>query len=889
VLSAGARLGPYEVISPLGVGGMGEVYRARDTKLGRDVALKVLPEAFTADPDRLARFEREAKILASLNHPHIAHIYGLEEGDGQKALVLELVEGPTLADRIAQGPIPLDEALPIAKQIAEALEAAHEQGIVHRDLKPANVKVKPDGTVKVLDFGLAKAYAGDSEGGGSSSDLSQSPTLAHSGTVAGVILGTAAYMSPEQARGKPVDKRADIWAFGCVLYDMLTGHRPFVGDTVPEILASALRDEPDWARLPPDASPSVLRLLRRCLAKDPRRRLHDIADARLEIEDRPQEQEPPAVAAQPSVGAMSPLMKWVPWAFALGLALVSAALWKRGPVQAPWEAPVQRFEMELPRASASGSQALSPDGRLFAYTGVGRDGEWSIYIRPLGELEARKVEGTAGGEFPFFSPDSRWLGFHAYGELRKVPVEGGTAAVICRTPEALGSTWGRKGDIVFGLPNGGLHRVGADGGKPVRITDPAQLGGAGHTWPRFLPDGESILFTIWQEPEPAQVALHSLRSGTSRILVQGEAARYTAAGHILFWRDGALRAATFDAESGAIASDSTEVLTGLAPGFFGGGLYHVADTGHLVFSETEPSRQSTSELMVVDANGSERPFDSNADRGWVQPQYSPSGSRIAYVDVGRGWGIFSYDPRTRRSVPVATGSAKIMSVWPVWSPDEEWIAFVSNREDGFNTFRAAADGSGVVEQLTFDPSLRTIPSSWSVDDILVVERGPNNQRDILTLSLANGAERTLEPFLVTDFNERGARVSPDGRWLAFTSDRSGQDEVWVTPFPGGGTPILVSLGGGKEPGWQGNGRRLFYRRGEEMWAVAVDSTGGSFEVGEPELLFRGDYSYGYIDWAFNYGVHPDGKTFLMVKDGPPPRLRVVVNWFSELERLVPVR
>jgi Tol biopolymer transport system component/tRNA A-37 threonylcarbamoyl transferase component Bud32 len=887
VLSPGARLGPYEVVSPLGAGGMGEVYRARDTKLGRDVALKVLPEAFTADADRLARFEREAKVLASLNHPNIGHIYGLEEADGQKALVLELVEGPTLADRIAKGPLPPDEAVPIAKQIAEALEAAHEQGVIHRDLKPANVKVRPDLTVKVLDFGLARAYDGELEG--SSSDLSQSPTLAHSGTEAGVILGTAAYMAPEQATGKRVDKRADIWAFGAVLFEVLTGQRPFTGDSVSEVLASVIKDEPSWAQLPPAVSPTMVRLLRRCLAKNPRRRLHDIADARVEIEELPLE--PPAEAAPPSVGGMSPLMKWAPWALAFGLALLAAALWQRDATRAPREAPVQRFEMELPRSSSgAGSQALSPDGRLFAYTGVGQDGEWSLYIRPLGELEARKVEGTAGGEYPFFSPDSRWLGFHAYGELRKVPVEGGTPTVVCRTPEALGSTWGPHGDIVFGMPNSGLHRVDAEGGEPVRITDPAEVGGAAHTWPRFLPDGDSILFTVWQGSEPAQVALHSLASRMSTILVEGAAPCYAATGHILFWRDGALRAAAFDVGSGSITSDSTEVLTGLAPGFHGGGWFHVADTGHLVYSENQPSRGRSSELVIVDLDGRERPLGSGLDRGRVQPQYSPSGSRIAYVKVERGSNISSYDPRTRRSVPVTTGSGGIASTWPVWSPDEKWIAFVSNRAGGFNwnTFRARADGSDVVEQLTFEPSLRTVPSSWSVDDVLAVEQGPNSQRDILTLSLADGADRTLEPFIVTEFNERGGRFSPDGRWLAFTSDRSGRDEVWVTPFPAGGAPILVSLGGGKEAAWQGDGRRLFYRRGDEMWAVPVDSTGATFDVGEPELLFRGDYSYGYIDWAFNYGVHPDGKTFLMVKDGPPPKFRVVVNWFSELERLAPV-
>ena len=875
----GKRIAHYEVTAKLGEGGMGEVYRATDTKLNREVALKILPEQFASDSQRMGRFQREAEVLASLDYPNIGAIYGIEDVGETKALVLQLIEGPTLADRIAEGPIPVDEAVPIALQIAEALEAAHEKGIIHRDLKPANIKVTPEGQVKVLDFGLAKAMENDPA---SSPDMTQSPTQSIAATQAGLILGTAAYMSPEQARGKSVDKRTDIWALGSVFYEMLTGRQAFQGETVSDVLARVLEREPDWQYLPADLFPPTRRLLVRCLKKDSRNRLHDVADVRISLEDLADQSHNELVTPSP----MSPRERMVPWCIAAAFAALSGVLFvdsfQRGvePVL-----PLEHYEIAMPGVlSVGGSLALSQDGRYIAYTGLGDEGAQVIYARALAQPEVYEVEGTTGGEYQFFSPDSEYLAFHAQGVLWKVSVKGGRREAICETPEAVGGTWGPKGEIVYAVPNDGLYRVSDRGGEPVRITEPPE--GTVHVWPHFLPGGESLLFTIWggSEARP-QVAHISLFEGVVRSLLEGSDAVYASTGHLIFHRAGTLVAAPFNAGSGVVSGDVVEVIPKVASIFLGRAYYGIAESGHLVLVEAL-TQMGESSLVAVDRKGNETPAFGGHEAG-VQPQFSPSGSNVAYVSHPT-WGLFSLAlDAGGRSTPMHLPSDGKVSTWPVWSPDEDWIAFVSLSDTGFNSFRVRSDGSGNAEQLTFERNLRTIPSSWSVGNVLAVEQGPNNQRDILVLPMSEVNEGKLKGFLVGPDNERGAKFSPDGTWLAYTSDRSGLDEVWVVPYPEGGPPVLASIGGGKEPVWSRAGPELFYRNDDQMWVVAYDAK-PTFRPGEPRLLFRGDYSYGYIDWAINYDVYPDGQRLLMVKEGPVPNVQVLVNWFEELKRLVPV-
>ncbi|HEV2063125.1 MAG TPA: protein kinase, partial [Thermoanaerobaculia bacterium] len=552
-ISAGTRLGPYEILAPLGAGGMGEVYRARDGKLNRDVAIKVLPEAFALDAERLARFRREAQVLASLNHPHIAAIYGLEESGGVEALVLELVEGQTLAERLARGALPVDEALEIARQIADALEAAHEKGIVHRDLKPANVKLTPQGKVKVLDFGLAKALSGDR----SSPEVSTSPTMTAAATQAGVVIGTAAYMSPEQARGKAVDKRADVWAFGVVLWEMLTGRRLFEGDTVSDVLAAVLRHELDWKLLPPQTPAAVRRVLHRCLERDPARRMHDIADARLEMDEAP-EPVPGALGVAGPRGFQRSASAWA--AAAVILALVAAAGWWRA-LSAARPALRERtaFEVSIPAGDGLAFDdtpilAFSRDGRRLVYA-ADRGGARQLFLRTLGEIEGHPLEGTSGGRSPFFSPDGQWIGFFAEGKLKKVQAGGGPPQTICDDTTAhRGAAWAEDDTIIL-TPEyaAGLFRVSARGGKLEPLTKPdASKGERTHRWPEVLPGGEAVLFTIGYEKSPgnyddAKVAIFDRKTGRTRILLEGASmARYAPSGHLLFVRARQLLAVPFD-------------------------------------------------------------------------------------------------------------------------------------------------------------------------------------------------------------------------------------------------------------------------------------------------------------------------------------------------------
>ena len=878
----GKTISHYKVLEKIGEGGMGVVYRATDTKLNRDVALKILPEQFASDTQRMGRFQREAEVLASLDHPNIGQIYGIEDAGETKALVLQLIEGPTLADKIAQGPIPVEDALKIALQMAEGLEAAHEKGVIHRDLKPANIKITPEGQVKILDFGLAKALEAEVP----VSSLSQSPTLTNAATQVGVILGTAAYMSPEQAMGKTVDKRADIFAFGAVLYECLTGKRVFEGETITETIASVLKSEPDWEALPVSSPGFVRFLLRRALQKDPSQRLRDIGDARLTIEevlDGSSEPWSTQAGSEPRRGAT------IAWVLAGVLAVVAAvSLWQSGnQTTALGTGTTAHFEIALPGLDpANPFIALSPRGRHLVYVGSQEDGPNALYYRSLGDTEIRILPGTKGAVDPFFSPDGAWVGFYAEGELRKVPLDGGPAETICKTPEALGASWSMSEFIVFGSPNG-LFKVPSTGGVPTAVSTPdLEKGETSHAWPWILPDGNTVLFTVWTtgKYDDARIDVLSLETGQRRtVLEHGSAPQYSATGHLLYARSGILMGVPFDLKTQQVTGDPKSLLAGVHTDVLGEAHLGLSELGTLAYLSQGAAAFGGSTLVWVDRQGRVEPVLPKQEAAFVQPTFSPSGEHVALVyNIQGSVEVWRYDLSDGRLVPI--GSGGISEVFPVWSPDEQWIAVGSNKEGQWNVFRIRADGSGQIEQLTFSTDTRYLPTSWSLDDVLAIERGPDGKKDILVLDMREG-EKVL-PVLVTESNERGAKFSPDGKWMAFTSDRTGNDEVWIKAYPGSEPPALVSIGGGKEPVWSRDGKELFYRIKDKLMVVPV-TTQPAFRVGTPTLLFEGSYTYGYSDWSFNYDVAADGSRFMMVKEGPTKGVHVLVNWFEELKRLVP--
>jgi serine/threonine-protein kinase len=929
-LMTGARLGVYEVTALIGVGGMGQVYRARDTKLNRDVALKVLPDAFASDPDRLARFRREAQVLASLNHPNIAHIHGLEESGGVSALVMELVEGETLEEKLRKSEVsslksegsglPLDDALAIARQIAEALEAAHEQGVVHRDLKPANIKVRGDGVVKVLDFGLAKAM-GPAEArhhdpnvaqGFSPAGLSHSPTITTPAmmTGVGVILGTAAYMSPEQARGKVVDKRTDIWAFGCVLYEMLTGTRPFRGDDVTDTIAAVVRADPDWSNLHADTPAAIRRLLRRCLEKDRTRRLPDAADARLEIDDalspivRDANMEHAAPLARGAV--VAGWQRALPWAVSgaavAGLILV-LALW------APWRAEVpprvtrSTITTSGPAAlTISGFNrdlALSPDGTHVAY--VGNRGT-QIFVRALDALEPVAI---ASGQLrePFVSPDGQWVGFvnsNANGStLRKVAITGGPPITIARLDSiANGATWAPDDTIIFAT-DAGLLRVSAGGGTPEVLTRPDRAQGeAGHVLPEILPGGRAVLFTITSQTgglDVAQVAVGDLRTGTHKVLLRGGSdAHYVATGHLVYVAAGTLRAIPFDPTRLETHGTSVPVLPRLVTTSRGAGDFAVATDGTLVYVDAPGSLAVNARTLVwVDRTGKEAPIAA-PPRTYAQPRLSPDGTRVALYSIDQEYDLWIWDLRRAALTRLTLDPGP--DWFHVWTPDGRRIVFSSNRGGQLNLWWQVADGTGAAERLTTS-SNNQFATGITPDGTAVVfdEQTPTMGRDLLQLAL--DATRRVTPLLQTKFDERNGTVSPDGRWLAYESNSSGPVEIYVRPFPNvGGGQWLVSTAGGKTPLWARSGKELFYVGADEaVLRVPVEARGGTWNAGTPTKLLDARYLTHVAADVRMYDVSPDGQRFLMLKalgtdpDSGPSALIVVQHWDEELKTRVTAR
>ena len=905
----GREMGCYRIVSLLGAGGMGEVYQAHDTKLGRDVAIKVLPEAFAHDPERLSRFQREAKMLAALNHPNIATIHGLEQSDGVHYLVMELVSGETLAERVEKGALPLQEALKIAGQIAEALEAAHEKGVIHRDLKPANVKVTPEGKVKVLDFGLAKAFAGDDQ-----ADLSNAPTLTAVHTEDGRILGTPAYMSPEQARGKSVDKRTDIWAFGAVSYELLSGRPAFPGATFSDTIAAVLEREPDWTALPRRTPPSIARLLRRCLQKDRNLRLRDIGDARIEIAEAlaaPPATAEPAAAATTSRARVRGALLWGLGAVLLGVAISGVALWNRRFVAPPQ--PVSRLVIALPPGQQLGvlngtpprAVALSPDGTRLAYVGI-QGGTNQLFLRTMDSTETRPIPGSEGATMPFFSPDSQWVGFFTGffmadagdSKLKKVSVNGGAAVTLFDNADArldvrdvAGASWGSQGTIVIGNLRGPLLQLSDAGGTPQPVTG-AGKGEGGQFWPEFLPGGKAVLFTTGT-PASSQIAVLSLATGERRNLVQGTDPRYAPSGHLVYLQGGTLTAVPFDLRRLQVTGVAVPMVEGVLQGTVGigssgGADYSLSATGSLVFVpaavQSVPLR-----LVWVSRNGAEQPLAADA-HAYLQPRLSPDGRRIAVGIAEKESQLWLYD-LSRETLTRFTfqGSNNLV---PFWTPDGKRIVFTSNKEGQRNLFWQLADGSGGLERLATSELLE-IPGAVSPDGQLLAFSEVNNhtQYDIWVLRLSgqsagSGPARKAQPFLQTPANENAPQFSPDGRWLAYGSDESGRYEIYVQPYPGPGGKWQISTEGGREPLWNRNGRELFYRNSSKLMAVEI-STQPSFSARKPKVLFEGQYR-SLPTSTPNYDVSADGQRFLMLKSiEQSGQINVVLNWFEELKQKVP--
>ncbi|HVH29547.1 MAG TPA: protein kinase [Vicinamibacterales bacterium] len=900
-LSVGTRLGPYEILSALGAGGMGEVYRARDTKLDRAVAIKILPEAFAADTERIARFQREAKTLASLNHLNIAHIHGLEESSGVRALVMELVEGEDLAERIARGAIPVAEALPIAKQMADALEAAHEQGIIHRDLKPANIKVRPDGTVKVLDFGLAKAMEPT---GVASPSVSQSPTITTPAmTQAGMVLGTAAYMSPEQARGKAVDTRADIWAFGCVLYEMLTGQRAFDGEGVSETLARVIEREPDWARLPATTlSPALRTYIMRCLQKDPRQRVQAIGDVRLALEGAFETAVPqtaaPAVAAHRRRAALVGAA-----AIVASAAIIGTLLWFTARRAEPVPPRVSRLQLTPAGAAALSigwndrDLAITPDGSRLIY--VGNQGT-QIFVRALDALAPVAVfTGTPRGLFVF--PDGQWIGFvDGLSVLKKVAVAGGPAVTLATidTAGSSGATWGPDDTIIVATNavDTGLQRVSAAGGPLTVLTRPDRAQGeADHFWPEMLPGGRGVLFTITSLTgglDAAQVAVLDLQTGARRILVRGGShAHYVSSGHLVYASAGTLRAVPFDLARLETRGTPVTLVPDVVTTIKGGVNAVVAGDGTLayVLGTVEGTPRT---LVWVDRQGLETPIPT-PPRPYLLPALSPDGTRVAVFANDQERDLWLWD--LGRATLTRLTSAPGVDVVQVWTPDSRRLIFTSERAGVRNLFWQAADGAGVVEQLTESPHTQ-YPTGVSPDRrrLIFTDDSPTTGNDVMAIEL--DATRRVTPLVQSPFTERNGIISADGRWLAYEANDSGRFEIYVRPFPEVNSGRWqVSTTGGTRPIWARSGQELVYVSPTGALMSVGVARGPSWAATTPTLVVKEGYFTNLNWWGRSYDISPDGQRFLMIKEGgaegtaAPASIIVVQHWVDELKRLVPTK
>ena len=885
-LTPGTRIASYEITGAIGAGGMGEVYRARDLKLNRDVAIKVLPAFFAGDPERLARFSREAQVLASLNHPNIAHVHGFEEGaplgesgvGAAGALVMELVEGPTLADRLARGPIPLDDALPIARQIVAALEAAHAQGVVHRDLKPANIKVRDDGTVKVLDFGLAKLASPDPSSSGIT--LANSPTITAS-TQLGMVVGTAAYMSPEQAKGKAVDKRADIWAFGAVLFEMLSGHQAFGGENVSEVLANVLKEEPKWSDLPPRTPPAIRRLLGRCLEKDPKRRLHDIADALPDLEDTSASDAPaPRPGRHPLVYSAAGLV--------IGAAIASLAftLWgsgRRGTSDAGLRTLSVLPPSGQPLQQDSANAAISPNGRVIAFVAGSSGDSAQLFVRRLDTVTPRALASTRSAFQPFWSPDGARIGFFADGKLKTIRINSGAVTDICDAPDPRGGAWNTSGTIVFQPSSGGpLLQVSAEGGDPKPATTlDGSRGETGHRFPVFLPDGQHFLYTALPGRDGhLDIIAGSLDDPTQHTLVTtADGGAVFASGYLIFPRTNGLAAQAFDPSSLTLRGDPITLsdLPHQAQSQYAGiSVVSASTTGTLVYYSGAVTK---THFVWYDLNGKAIGEVSAPEGNYQELSLSPDGKSAATVrqDSPVRADIWILDLQRGGASRLTNGPGK--NVGPQWSPDGKRIAFNSDRNNQSQIYVKPADGSSPETQITSDAEPFKTAGPWSKDGKLIVYSAldPKTQRDIWIVSV--DGDHTPKPFLRSPFNELGPDLSPDGRWLSYISDESGQQELYVQSFPVPGDKYRVSNGRVAYGGWLPDGRISYGDEASGLSVVSV-SEGPPFKTGPPQKLIALPAGYVSVD------LTPDESKMLAVMPvdrSPVVTLTVVQDWLQMLK------
>jgi serine/threonine-protein kinase len=899
-LAQGTLIGSeYEIIEKLGRGGMGEVYRALDRNLGRQVAIKVMPEEFSSDLERLARFEREAKLLAALNHPNIAAVHELEQSGGLRFLVLEMVEGETLQARLDRGAMAVDEALETCRQVAEGLEAAHEKGIVHRDLKPGNIMITPEGKVKILDFGLAKAYAGETTG----VDIANSPTITAQMTEPGVILGTAAYMSPEQARGRSVDKRADIWAFGCVLYECLTGKRAFQGETVSDTLAQILKGEPDWGVLPANMPTALRALIRRCLQKNPKNRWHDIGDVRIEIEEAGSQPAEEDAGIRPFPLGRRLFLAAVVLAAGTLIGVLAERSMRRSEA-----AQVIRATVSLPTGTAltrtqgpiRTEVALSPDGSSLVFS-AGPDGSGSkamLFRRPLDSTEATPIPGTEGARIPYFSPDGRRIGFWARGKLFIMAVTGGIPNPLCDIDELpFGICWGSDGRIVFGTSRWGLQCISEAYGMPVTLAMFDATKEVPLRQPCLLPGGKALLFTSlpFSGSVGARVELLSFRTGKRKVIISdGADARYLPTGHLVFVRRGTLMAAPFDLDQLKITGSAVSVISGLMQALnpasasenSAAGQYSFSESGTLVYASGGIFKDVEFHHFWFDRSGQAEPWAEFGNRPAVEVRLSPDGRSAAFTTIGSNRNLWAYD--IQRNAPTkltSYGAAEYVT----WTPDGKRVAFSWTKSGLSNIWWMPWDGSGEMEQLT-KSAFSQYPSSWTRDGkyLALVEANPSTGNDILVLRME---DKRVIRFAAGISHESWPEFSPDGRWLAYASDETGSDEIYLRSFPGGNRKVTISNQGGHAPLWAPDGRELFYWNNSYTSLMKVDiSAGPDLPPGTPKKLF--DFVAGWSSPIRAYDISPDGRRFLI--RGLPEfvltnvtQLNLVQNWFKELKRLAP--
>jgi len=926
-MEPGQRLAHLRLVEKIGEGGMGVVWKAIDTTLDRTVAIKVLPDALAGDAARLARFEREAKLLASLNHPRIASLYGLHATHGERFLSMELIEGKDLADVLTSGPLPIERALRIALQIAEGLEVAHAGGVVHRDLKPGNVKLTAEGDVKILDFGLAKALQGPAPT--QEVDLSRSPTVT-AATQVGVILGTAAYMSPEQSRGHETDRRTDVWALGCVLFEMLTGRGAFHAQTVSDCIARVLEREPDWAALPAETPAGVRRVLRRCLEKDPRRRLHDVADARIELEDQLAGDGSDAAPAASRFAPRATIGLGVAAGLVVGVLLTAWWLSGRNAPTGPLgngDRSTERYSIALPDEMPTIPKlgtiavAVSPGGRRIVYVGLepgrsgartissdgsptGTSGRTLLYLRDIDDYEIRPIEGTADAASPFFSPDGEWIGFIDTREarLKKIRIEGGIPVTLCDAPNRAGD-WGDDGRIYFTANSDGIVAVSENGGVPEVLSRPVpELGEKTRRFPHVLPGGRGVLFTLgttkMESYDEAAVALLDPETGEHRVLLEGGTKpSYLPTGHIVYGRGGALYAIPFDLEtlevSGAPFLVADEVVTSDG---WGEAQYAVSDNGTLVYVPGGPEMYKFT-VYWLDRDGRAEAL-ALPPRDYSSALFSPDGKRLAISSLGANATIWVYELER-------TTMQRLTTEWDyyavIWTRAGGHVTVASGRAGQYGIWNLAADGSGTQELLLDDTfSSGPYPGAWTLDDRALVFAAeiPGTGLDILTLTLDGKAEVT--PLVQTSFQETNPILSPDGRWLAYSSDASGQTELYVQSYPEGGRRWQISAGGGEAPLWSPDGRELYYWRGGRMMAVPVDMDGSGFSPGKEHALPQPEFS-ALLAWD----ISPDGERFVVVGRlatvvtaiNPPvtnaspnrvearvPEIRVVTGWFEDVRK-----